>query len=144
MLDNNHRGHPLKFQHFRSSNHFMKVTGKTSRKFTVCETDLGEENSKHCILTYVDQSILNPVNLPNFGSEISNIDSSEEVDICLIRGISNCASTTKVDINGGRVSNYIRVHIIASTIKETLIPLLTAYNKTTKNTSNGRISQHHT
>ena len=47
MLDNNQRGHPLKFQRVRRSNKIVNVTGRMSREFTVCETDVGEERSKH-------------------------------------------------------------------------------------------------
>ena len=34
MLDNNQRGHPLKFQRFGSSNNFVKVTGRTSHHYS--------------------------------------------------------------------------------------------------------------
>ena len=46
MLDNNQRGHPLKFQRFGSSNTFVKVTGRTSRKCTECEIYIGEVNGE--------------------------------------------------------------------------------------------------
>lgn len=131
MLDNNQCGHPLKFQRFGSSSNFGKVTGRTSRKFTVCETDVGEENSKHCVLTYVHQVIPNPIKFPYFDLEITNEPSLDEIHRCMIRDMSNCTSTTKVDITGLIVRNYIVVHNIASTIEETLRPLLTGYNKTT-------------
>ena len=70
MLDNNQRGHPLKYQRFGSSNNFVKVTGRTSRQCIECKTDLGEEETKHGILTYVDQVIVNPVNFPVFEKEV--------------------------------------------------------------------------
>ena len=107
MLNNNQRGHPFKFQRFGSSNTFVKVTGRTSRKFTGCETDIGEENNKNCVLTYIDQAIPNPINFPNFELEITNIASSEEVHTCMIRfsGTSNFTSATKIDITCTRVNN---------------------------------------
>ena len=134
MLDNNQRGHPLKFQRFGSSNTFVKVTGRTSRKCTECEIDIGEENGKHCVLTYVDQSIPNPINFPNFELEVSDNRTSVEIHNCMLRSSSTSTyqSSIKIDITGTRVSNYIRVHSIASTIIETLVPLLTGYNITTK------------
>ena len=131
MLDNNQRGHPLKFQRFGSSNNFVKVTGRSSRQCTLCETDVGEENTKHCVLTYVNQAIPNPINFPNFDLEITYEASLDEIHRCMIREISTCTSTIKVDITGVRVKNYIMLHNIASTIKDTLCPLLTGYNKTT-------------
>ena len=45
MLDNDQRGHPLKFQRFGSSNKFMKVKGRTLKQCVVCERYLGEEET---------------------------------------------------------------------------------------------------
>ena len=85
-------------------------------------------------LTYVDQDIPNPISFPNFELEITNIASSEEVHKYMIRysGTNNFTSATKIDITSTRVNNYIWVHIIASTITQTLLTLLTRYNNTTK------------
>ena len=92
---------------------------------------MGEENNNYCVLTYVEQAIPNPLDLPSFKLEIINIDNSDKLHQCMICDVSPCPSTTKIDITGMRVINYIRVHNIASIIKETVIPLLTGYNKTT-------------
>ena len=132
MLDNNQRGHPLKYQRFDISNNFVKATGRTSRKYTECNTDVGEEKYKHCILNYVDQEISKPIDFLNFELKIINLDSSDDLHRYMIRDTSHCAPPTKVDITSGRVNNHIKVHSIAITIKEMTIPLLTGYNKTTK------------
>ena len=133
-MDNSQRGHPLKFQRFGSSNTFVKVTGRTSHKCTECEIDFGEENTKHCVLTYVDQKIPNPIHFPNFELEISDNGTSVEIHNCMLKSSPTVTyqSSIKIDITGTRVSNYIRVHSIASTITETLVPLLTGYNIITK------------
>ena len=65
-LDNNQRGHPLKYQRYGSSNNFVKVTGRTSMKCIRCTTDIGVENEKRAPLSYVDKLIVNPVNFPVF------------------------------------------------------------------------------
>ena len=72
MLDNKQREQLLKFRCFRSSNNFVKVTGRTSKECTVSLTNLGEEDNKHCVLTYVDQDIVNPVHFPVFEQEVTD------------------------------------------------------------------------
>ena len=74
ILDNNQRGHPMKFRRFGNSNNFVKVTRRTSRKCTKCEIGIGKENIKHCVPTYVDQHILNPINFPHFELEIIDME----------------------------------------------------------------------
>ena len=70
MLDNNQRGHLLKFQRVGSFNNLVKATGRTSKQCTECKTDIGKEDTKHSVLTYVDQVIVNQVNFPVFKKEV--------------------------------------------------------------------------
>ena len=136
MLDNNQRGHPLKFQRFGSSNKFVKVTGRTSKQCTVSLIDLGEEDDKHCILTYVDQAIVNPVNFPAFELEFTDTNSMTQIHSALTRTKGLCESPTKMDITGNRVSVYLSLIDIVSTITNTIRPLLTGYNATTNKYKN--------
>lgn len=105
ILYNNQRVCPIKFHCFSSLINFVKITGRASRKCTVCETVAGEENGKHCMLTYVDQVEPNPMIFLNFELEITNIKSPDEVHMYMICGINNCTSTINVDITSTRVSN---------------------------------------
>ena len=132
MLDNNQRGHPLKFQRFGSSNNFVKVTGRTSKRCIECKEDIGEEDTKHSVLTYVDQVIVNPINFPVFEKELVDELSIEALHRCLIRGNAVYQSPTKIDITGNRVRLYLILADIASTIRYTITPLLTGYNITKK------------
>ena len=133
MLDNNQRGHPLKFQRYGSSNNFVKVTGRTSKQCIECMEDIGEEDTKHCVLSYVEQAIVNPINFPIFEKELMDIHCLDALHRCLTRSHTVYQSTTKIDITGNRVSLYLILTDIASTIRHTITPLLTGYNKT-KNT----------
>ena len=103
MLDNNQRGHPLKFQRFGSSNNFVKVTGRTSKQCNLSSTDLGEEDTKHCVLTYVDQDIANPVNFPVFELEVTDINNLGHIHSALTRQNALCESPIKMDITGNKV-----------------------------------------
>ena len=132
ILDNNQRGHPLKFQRFGSSNNFVKVTGRTSKRCIECTEDIGEEDSKHSILTYVDQVLVNPINFPVFEKEVVDELCIESLHRCLIRGNTVYASPTKIHITGNRVRLYLILADIVSTIRYTLTPLLAGYNITTK------------
>ena len=136
MIDNNQRGHPLKFESFGSSNNFVKFTGRTSKQCIVCEKNLGEEDIKHSILTYVDQSINNH-DFPVLENEVLDITNIEKIHRCLIRGNLTCGSTTKIDITGHRVGIYITLNNITSTFKNTIIPLFTRYNSATQNIRHG-------
>ena len=132
ILDNNQRGYPLKFQRFGSSNNFVKVTGRTSKQCTECKTDIGEEYTKHSVLTYVEQVIVNPINFPVFEKEISDEHSIQALHKCLVRGNACLPSTTKIDLTGNRVRIYILLVDIASTIRFTIAPLPTGCNITRK------------
>ena len=110
MLDNNQRGHSLKFQRFGSSNNFVKVTGRT----------------------YVDQVIVNPVQFPVFEQEVTDQKSISQIHTSLTRKSLVCESPTRIDITGNRVGVYLALIDIASTITHTIKPLLTGYNATTK------------
>ena len=132
MLDNNQRGHPLKFQRFGSSNNFVKVTSRTSKQCNISSTDLGEEDTKHCVLTYVDQHIVNPVNFPVFELEVLDMNVLGHVHSALTRNNVLHESPIKIDITGNRVDIYLKLIDIASTINKTIKPLLTGYNATTK------------
>ena len=106
----------LKFQRFGSSNKFVKVTGRTSKKCVTCDIDLGEENDKHSVLTYVDQAIVNPVDFPIFELEINQMTNLKEIHACFSRTASKCVSSTKIDITGHRVLIYVQLNNIMSTI----------------------------
>ena len=84
-LDNNQRGHPLKYQRYGSSNNFVKVTGRTSMKCIRCTTDIGVENEKRAPLSYVDQLIVNPINFPVFEREVTDITKVDLVIKSLLR-----------------------------------------------------------
>ena len=66
IIDKNQRGHPLKYQCFGSAKNFVKVTGRVAKKCVVCESDLGEEDTKYYVLTYVDQAIINSMDFSIF------------------------------------------------------------------------------
>lgn len=103
MLDNIQRGHPLKFQRFGSSNNFVKVTGRTTKVCSGSSTDLGEKDNKHCVLTYVDQDIVNPVNISVFELEATDNKNISQIHSALMRKNLVCKSPTKIDITGNRV-----------------------------------------
>ena len=73
ILDNNQRGHPSKYQRFGSSNTFVKVTRRTCYKCITCNDDIGNENEKWVPLTYVNQSIVNPINFSIFEKDIEDM-----------------------------------------------------------------------
>ena len=93
--------------------------------------DLGEEDDKYCILTYVDQAIVNPVNFPAFELAITDTNSMTQIHSALTRTKGLCESPTKMDITGNRVSVSLSLIDIVSTITNTIRPLLTGYNATT-------------
>ena len=80
MLDNNHKGHPKKIQRFGSSNRFIKVTDRTSKNCILYEEDLGQNNSKRVPITYIDQMIINPVNVPALEKEIVGMKSNHNIE----------------------------------------------------------------
>ena len=61
-IDNNQRGHTLKYQRFGISNTFVKVTGRACCKCMSYNDDTCNENKKRLSLTCVNQSIANPIN----------------------------------------------------------------------------------
>ena len=131
MLDNKQREQLLKFRCFRSSNNFVKVTGRTSKECTVSETNLGEEDNKQCVLTYVYQVIFNLVQFPVFKQEVTDHKSISQIYTSLMRKNLVCESPTKIDITGNRVGVYFALINVSSTIAHTIKPLLTRYNATT-------------
>ena len=66
VMDNNQRGHHLKYQQFVSPNKFVKVTDRTIRKYITCDKDIGNENEKRVQISYIDQLIVNPINFSVF------------------------------------------------------------------------------
>ena len=72
-LDNNQLGHPLKHQRFGSSNDFVKVTGRTCRQCIENVIDIGEENAKRSIITYIDQSVVNPIGFSVFERDVPDM-----------------------------------------------------------------------
>ena len=71
--DNNQRGHLLKYQSFGRSNTFVKVTGRTCYKCITCNDNIGNENKKRVPLTYVSQSIVNPINSSIFENDVQDM-----------------------------------------------------------------------
>ena len=71
-LDNNQRGHPLKYQRFGSSNSLVKVTGRKCYKCLICEVIIGDEDEKRCPLAYIDQLTVNLINFSIFDKEITD------------------------------------------------------------------------
>ena len=72
-LDNNQLGHPLKHQRFGSSNDFVKVTGRTCRQCIENLIDIGEENDKRVIITYIDQSVINQIGFSVFERDVPDM-----------------------------------------------------------------------
>ena len=84
-LDNNQRGHSLKYQRFGSSNTIVKVTGPTCYKCIICKDDIGNENEKRAPLTYVNQSIVNPINFSIFEKDVADMRIVGQVRNSLLR-----------------------------------------------------------
>ena len=128
-LDNNQRGNPLKYQRFGSSNTFVKVTGRTCYKCITCNDDIGNENEKRVPLTYVNQSIVNPINFSIFEKDIEDMMVVAQVKNSLLRVNRYNGHAVKIDITGRRVSIYMELVAIANTVTHTIYPLLRSYNK---------------
>ena len=63
-LDNNQKGHPTKYQHFCSSNKFVKVTARFLRKGVEFEDNIAY--FINIAITFVDQPIVSPLRMPPF------------------------------------------------------------------------------
>ena len=131
-LDNNQKGHPMKFQRYGSSNCFAKVTGRTVRNAILCNEDVGEENSKRVAITYVDQSIINPFSFPYLESEIKDDADTKQVLRCMLRNNMQEIPTVKLDITGKRVETYCDLVNMVDKLKFIILPFLTGYNNTKK------------
>lgn len=79
------RGHPLKYQRYGSSKNFVKVTGRTSLKCINYMVDIGDENEKRALISYVNQLIVNPVNFHVFEMEVTDITNVDLVLNSLLR-----------------------------------------------------------
>ena len=131
MLDNNQKGHPKKFQRYGSSNRFVKVTGRTSRKCILSHHICEEENSKRVTINYIDQMITNPLNFPIFEQELSLMDNTSKINDCLLRRNTFQGLAVQLDLTGKRVSIYNSLVCVSSTIKCVILPLLSGYVSTT-------------
>ena len=63
-LDNNQKGHPLKYQQFGSSNKFVKVTGSVIKEFT--DFDINHDKSGRSRVTYVNQAVPSSYNMSHY------------------------------------------------------------------------------
>ena len=129
-LDNNQRVHPLKYQRFGSSNTFVKVTGRTCYKCITCNDDIGNKNEKRVPLTYVNQSIADPINFSIFEKDIEYMMIVGQVRNSLLRVNRYEGQAVKIDMTGRRVRIYMELVGIANTITHIIHPLLRGYNKT--------------
>ena len=110
-LDNNQKGHPMKYQRFGKSNRFVKVTGCVLKKF-YSNKDQNEAFNEFVELSYTDQDIPSPINMPPFEKHQYNKKSllqicteiNENVDIDELS--SNIVSIP--DFSGDRVRMYIK------------------------------------
>ena len=124
-LDNNQKGHPLKYQRFGSSNQFVKVTARMICECVCCETII----SGHVPLTYVNQVIPSPVGLPTFSS--LNIHRISNEFITEISDASNANIDQEIDFSGQRVNSYISMVNIAVNLCSQM-QFLTGYNNKTE------------
>ena len=129
-LENNKKGHPLKYQRYGSSNNFIKVTGRTSMKCIRCTDKIGEENEKRAPISYIDQLIVNPVSFPIFEKKVSDMTKVDLVLQCLLRQNKFVGLAVKIDMTGKRVQLYNNLISVENSVSQTIAPLLTGYNKT--------------
>ena len=120
-LDNNQKGHPLKYQRFGSSNKFVKVTGFIVKEF-ICDDLLLDQRMK-CDISYINQKIPSAFLMPHYESlyENENIKSINEYNLLnAILDITTCSEHTRkmvnlypnrysdhIDYTGRRVSAYM-------------------------------------
>ena len=131
-LDNNQLGHPLKHQRFGSSNDFVKVTGRTCRQCIENSIGISEENDKRSIMTYIDQSVVNPIGFSVFERDVLDMMNVGSIHDCLLRRNMYTGTAVKVDMTGLRVAKYNAMMCIASVLCKIIQPLLTGYIKTTQ------------
>jgi hypothetical protein len=63
-LDNNQKGHPLKYQRFGRSNKFVKVTGSVIKEFI--SFDIDHDIPGQSKVTYVNQPVPSSYNMPHY------------------------------------------------------------------------------
>ena len=106
------------------------MTGRTCYKCITCTDDIGNENKKRAPLTYVNQSIVNPINFSIFEEEVKDMMVVGQVRDSLLRVNRYDGQAVKIDMTGKRVDIYTELVAIANTITYTIRPLVTGYNKT--------------
>ena len=126
-LDNNQKGHPLKFQRYGKSNKYVKVTGSVLINYHYCCIDamkvVGNSN-----LTYVDQAIPSPFLMPHYETlKINDHDNEGIITINhddMLNAIVDITTTKKqdrtlaiyrngsnetIDFTGERVNTYMLI-----------------------------------
>jgi hypothetical protein len=111
-LDNNQKGHPLKYQRNGRSNKFVKVTGTYIKEFLDVE-DYGHlVGDLKCDVTYTDQSIPSPYKMPPFETIVSENGEVDEMNMCnVLLNISPLDATidnNSINTKGDRVNAYYK------------------------------------
>ena len=127
MMYNNQKDHPKQFQRFGSSNRFVKLAGRTIRKFILCQDIIGEENDKRVPVTYEDQKIINLVSFLIFEKENVNMMNMEGVNKCLLCSGPFDGSVERLNLTGNRVHIYTELIDLTNTIQFTVFKMLTGY-----------------
>ena len=120
-LDNNQKGHNLKYQRFGKSNKYVKVTGTVLIKYNHCLPECFDIIQK-MKLTYTKQMVPSPFLMPHFEQlyDESEVMSARDIIQCILeitkvpknlRKLSIYPSTEEenVDFSGKRVEAYVHI-----------------------------------
>ena len=125
-LDNNQKGHPLKYQRFGQSNKFVKVTGSVIK-----ECIIFDDKSIHgrSILTYISQKVPSPFLMPHYESLLTpnTMELSDSKALLALMNTSHFSTfvdnTTEsstdlheVDFTGKRMDTYFELSSIAQVL----------------------------
>lgn len=90
---------------------------------------IGNENEKTNRLTYVDQSLINHINVRIFEMDVEDMMKVVDIKNSLLMVNTYKGSAVKRDMTMRRISVYIELVGIANTFTNSIMLLLSGYNK---------------
>jgi hypothetical protein len=134
VMDNNQKGHPIKYQRGGNSNDFIVVTGRMHRechRFIIPENhyQLSATVQQRCPLVYINQPIPSMYHMPTF--ELINNDASSSSNV--IMNISSISTNMgHIDFSGHRVWRYNHLLSICDVVSNVIFKTFSNYklNKT--------------
>ena len=138
-LDNNQKGHPMKYQRFGTFNWFIKVTGCVLKKF-YSNLDQNQIYIESVSITYTNQDIPSPTNMPLF--EKYNFNKTFQLKVMIkvnekldSEKITSNISNDHPDFSGERMIRYKKfcyMMLSCNLLQITTSGCYTQHNKSTR------------